>query len=296
MLGSGRSEEFCAVNVISNEDGIYDENDRNGETPIPSVQAEFDREEIESLKHEIKGRFDFVYPDIELTRLPAKLSVSELYPGVLDEEGYEDSDGALSDDIQERDLPLFMSENADLSDGRKRGNATHIFMQFCDFRRVDLYGVDEEIARLVTDRYITSSDAALIYRDRLRKFFDSALYSELRRAEKIWREIRFNIRFPAEEFTLDKSRKKQLEGEYILVQGVIDCFFVSADGKITLIDYKTDYIPNNMSRSDAEKMLAERHGRQLSYYRIAVRQLTGIDVGRVLIYSFGLGDTVELPF
>ena len=57
------------------------------------------------------------------------------------------------------------------------------------------------------------------------------------------------------------------EGETVLVQGIIDAFFVE-EGQIVLLDYKTDVI---RTMED----LWNRYQVQLDYYQEAVEKLTG---------------------
>lgn len=73
------------------------------------------------------------------------------------------------------------------------------------------------------------------------------------------------------------------DSETLLVQGVIDVYFIK-DGKVTVLDYKTD-------RVDSGEVLVERYRKQLEYYNEAVKQLTGLEVEAPLIYSFGLNAT-----
>ena len=81
----------------------------------------------------------------------------------------------------------------------------------------------------------------------------------------------------------------------MLVQGIIDCLIEDMDGKTVLLDFKTDFVPEGMSETDAENMLIERHVTQLSYYAAACNTVLGKKVDKVIIYSFALGRTVEIP-
>jgi ATP-dependent helicase/nuclease subunit A len=112
-------------------------------------------------------------------------------------------------------------------------------------------------------------------------------------AKTLNRELRFNVHLSASAFTENKDTV--LHNERVLVQGIIDCLFETADGKTVLLDYKTDYIPKEMSELDAEKMLIDRHVTQLSYYAAACKTIIGKEVDKVLIYSFGLGKAIEIP-
>jgi len=97
---------------------------------------------------------------------------------------------------------------------------------------------------------------------------------------------------PASEFTLDPEKSRAYEAEYILVQGVVDCFVRESDGSLLLIDYKTDRTPKD--RAAAESMLRKRYTTQLSYYRKAVERVFGAPVKQTLLYAFSLDDTVEI--
>jgi ATP-dependent helicase/nuclease subunit A len=120
----------------------------------------------------------------------------------------------------------------------------------------------------------------------------------MKNSRQIWRETRFNIKLPASDFSTDVNIKKLITGEYILVQGVIDCFFYDKNDRLVIVDYKTDYISRELhdDPDKAKNILTERHRLQLSYYKAACERITRRPVDAVYIYSFGLGDTVEINF
>ena len=76
------------------------------------------------------------------------------------------------------------------------------------------------------------------------------------------------------------------KGEKILVQGVIDCLF-KEDGKWVIVDYKTD-------RLEEEAAFRKRYTVQLSLYKRAVEQISGIEVKEALIYSSRLYKTISI--
>ncbi len=241
----------------------------------------------------LRERLNFVYPHAE-ERLPAKLSVSRLYPDILDDDGAE----TLRVDIPDAPLrrPLFLQETADeRHTAAERGTATHIFMQFCDMARAER-GVREEIARLVEARFIPAGVAELVNVRQLERFFAGELYASLKEAKRVFREQRFNILLPAERFTADPDRAASLAGEKLLVQGVIDLLFIDANDRIVLCDYKTDYLtPDELAdESAAKKKLFDRHGQQLGYYSDAVEQLLGKRPDRVCLYSLPLGKALDV--
>lgn len=247
---------------------------------------------------ELKKRFSFVYPYEHIADLPAKLSVSSLYPAVLDESG----DEAFLQQAEYEDLlenAFQMPENFSLGKtvtAAERGTATHTFLQFCDFDKVERHGVREELARLASLRFIAPETADLVNVNQLERFFESRLFARLRKARSLYREQRFNIFLPASDFTEDTQKAALLKDETIAVQGVIDLFFEEEDGTVVLCDYKTDYLTREeiSQPSLAAEKLRARHAQQLSYYAMAIEAMVGKPPSEILIYSLPLGDTIRI--
>lgn len=266
------------INVINDENPQNDYNENENEKANQTIII--DESSTENYIKMFKERFDFVYPHVDSIKLPAKLSVSQLHRKPVDED---DGDEIVTDiDTDSYMRPRFLEPEPDKATPAERGTATHVFMQFCDFDYVENHGIEAEIMRLFEKKYISKSDAEIINKRQLEFFFKSKLYRQIRSADKIWRETRFNIRYPSGD-------------ENILVQGVIDCFY-QIDDELTLVDYKTDYfyVNSDEDRDEAVKTLIERHGEQLEYYRKACERLTGLKVGKAYIYSFSLGRAIEL--
>ena len=246
---------------------------------------------VDEIKERLIENLSFEYPHSHLNRLPGKLSVSRLYPEVLDESDEREITPVINAEVGGR-LPQFMSPSSDEADGAARGSATHLFLQFCDFDSVCERGVDAELARLVEKRFITERDAGLVRIYELSRFFESELFSAMRGARRIWRELRFNMKLPAREFTGDTELSEKLSDEELLIQGVIDCVFEAENGDIVLCDYKTDRVPRD--KSEAREILAERHKNQLGYYRQVCAKMFGKPPARVCIYSLALGECIEI--
>ena len=253
------------------------------------------------LEDALGERFDYTYPYAHLTRLPAKLSVSHLSPGVLDV--YDTGDAtleALSEEDVDRLLhtferePTFGTDAPPAADAAARGTATHEFLQFCDFKRAK-QDLDAELERLIEARFLPPTTRELVRRDELARFFTSRFYTSLSAATSLRRETRFHIFLPAADFTTDKTFARSLEGEQLAVQGVIDLFFTDADGQLILCDYKTDRLSPAELKDPAlaAAKLSERHGKQLSYYAKALEELCGKRPDKILLYSLPLGEAVE---
>ncbi len=239
----------------------------------------------------LTARFDFVYPDAGAADLPEKLSVSRLSPAVLD--GTEESEGpvTLPPDFRPH-VPAFVAGRRE-DEAALRGTATHLFLQFCDFERLEREGVTAERERLVKERFLRPEEAALVRYDEIEAFTRSSLFEALRTAPRLRRELRFHSLLPAADFTTDEGKRRELaaEGRTILVQGVIDCILEEADDYV-LIDYKTDRTPSD--RHAARRLLVERHREQLTYYAAACREVYGKPPRRILLYSLALGESIEV--
>jgi ATP-dependent helicase/nuclease subunit A len=251
---------------------------------------------------ELTQRFIYEYAHPELLSIPEKLSVSRLYPEILD--GSQDSAINLEDfnkseqnDKSERTpyLPRFAALSP-ANESAKRGIATHTVLQFCDFARLGELGAEAELKRLVDEKFISEKDSERVRLEEIDSFIKTPLFAEINSAKRLYRELRFNLNLPASEFTADKEKAKLLSDRKLLVQGVIDCVIEKNDGSLVLIDYKTDRIKHDERKQPekARKRLADAHRLQLSYYKKAVTQMFGKAPERVGIYSLHLGEEIDV--
>ena len=77
--------------------------------------------------------------------------------------------------------------------------------------------------------------------------------------------------------------------ENILVQGIIDLYYISKDGKLKLIDYKTDYVEKG-----EENKLIEKYKSQLGLYEKALEKVFKRKVDEKYIYSVYLEKEVKI--
>jgi len=215
----------------------------------------------------VRERLDYVYPYAALNRLAAKQAVSEL------------TEQTQAEQFAFSQRPAFTRALGIAA--AHRGSAMHAFLQYCDYpaAAANLAG---EIARLELLGYLTARDVRALERDKLERFFASEFAARMAKSPKLLREQKFTLAIPAHEL-LDEPGA---QGEEIVVQGIIDCAF-EEDGALILLDYKTD-------RVDDMQALIERYGAQLKLYRRAMQECFGVTVAETLIYSFWLGDWVEI--
>ena len=87
-----------------------------------------------------------------------------------------------------------------------------------------------------------------------------------------------------EDSTVDSSVDSTTEK--VILQGIIDAFIMEEEG-IILVDYKTDRV------KDGEE-LRNRYQKQIDLYSEALEQILGKKVKRRVLYSFSLGEEVDL--
>ena len=73
--------------------------------------------------------------------------------------------------------------------------------------------------------------------------------------------------------------------ENILVQGIIDLFYINKNDELVLVDYKTDYVQN-------ENELIEKYKIQLEIYKTALEEALNKEVDKIYIYSTYLDKSI----
>lgn len=246
-----------------------------------------------NLYEKLSESFKFEYEYNALSKIPAKLSVSQLSPNILDEN---DTSLDLSKKNKPATVPAFFSGVHSEPSASEIGTATHLFFQFCDFEKLKLHGIDEELARLCDLKFIPSATAKLIQKNELNKFLSSDLLKQISSSKEIIREQRFTVNIPANSFTQNEALLKQLKNESLTVQGVIDLILIDENGDIRLFDYKTDRLSKEELANPAlaKAKLNELHSMQLSYYAKAIELIFEKDCKSAQIYSTHSGQLYDV--
>ena len=186
-------------------------------TADESAQSEsweqIDESVAEYYEQLMRERFSYVYPREHLMRLPEKTSVSRLYPEILD--GSDEFALTIEDDEDVETvgvLPKFRS-GTDSKESAKRGIATHMLLQFCDLDNLRRNGAVAELERLKELSFLSERDAALVRIKEIESFIRSDLMRRMSSATRIYREQRFNVKLPAEDFTTEPELKELYRGE-----------------------------------------------------------------------------------
>ena len=80
--------------------------------------------------------------------------------------------------------------------------------------------------------------------------------------------------------------KKEVE-EPILVQGIIDLYYIDKENHMILVDYKTDFVKK-------EEDLIKKYQKQLEIYKKALEAATEKKVEEVCIYSIYLQKEIRV--
>ena len=78
------------------------------------------------------------------------------------------------------------------------------------------------------------------------------------------------------------------EEETVILQGAVDCTFVE-NGKLHIIDFKTDRVGETGE-------LWSRYGTQIRLYAYAMEEVTGMEVGDLILYSTHLSQAASKPY
>lgn len=179
--------------------------------------------------------------------------------------------------------PKFLEETESLSKA-EIGTVTHLVMQKLNFKEeYDKQKVINLLEKLVSEKVITEKQAKSIDINGILKFVHSKIYKELKNAKNIYTEQPFYIYLTADEIYENGVKEK------ILVQGIIDLYYVNSDNKIVLVDYKTDYV-----ELGKEQELINKYKKQLEIYKRAIEQALNNKVEETYIYSTSLGKEISI--
>lgn len=220
---------------------------------------------------DINERLLWQYPNKTSVNLPAKLSVTEIKRRFAEHE--EQATVPFEKQADSYEKPRFLQTKKRL-DAAEYGTMMHTIMQMIDMDGDLTEGsIKSQVDALAQRELIPADLAKEVDCHAIARFFALPLGKRMRESKDVRRELPFGILIPAKEYYPEAD-----DEETIFVQGVVDALFMTDTGW-TLIDYKTDRF------ADAET-LKDRYRVQISLYRRAVEQLTGIPVTNSYLYAF----------
>ena len=146
-----------------------------------------------------------------------------------------------------------------------------------------LNDIKELVSKLEAKKIITSKEAEAININKVYQFTKSKIWDEMIKAKEVQREKSFYINIPAKEIY------NQDIDEKLLVQGVIDLYYINQNNELILVDFKTDYVEDRN-----EQILVDKYKIQLELYKRALESALERKVDKVYIYSTYLEKEIEI--
>lgn len=238
----------------------------------------------EAVHQQLEERFSFSYPFGILNEIPVKVSVTELKKRNYADD-YEKEENLYIDQELTPLVPAFISSEFHEIEGVQKGTAYHRFMECLDYSyAASEKQLQQQLAKLLSQGKMNENQVQSIYIKEIVDFLQSSLGQRMRLAQtkgSLFREQPFVSTVDAA-----KVNPEWKTDEKILVQGIIDAYFIEED-EIVLVDYKTDKV-----RPWEERMLAERYHIQMENYKEALEKLLFLKVKEKYIYSFALGKAI----
>ena len=237
------------------------------------------------LEKNIKEKLDYKYKYYNSMILPTKMSVTEIKEIINDSNNIK-SENELNNQNIEFPKPKFLQKDKEVKiTNAEKGSLIHLCMQNLDLnnRKYTIEEIKEMIEKMIAKKTITQQEADEINFNKIYKFTQSKIWEEMCQAEKVEREKPFYINIPACEIYQGGFEEK------ILVQGVIDLYYIDKGGNLILVDFKTDYVPNK-----EESNIVEKYRIQLDLYKRALEKSTGQKIFKTYIYSTYLDKEIEI--
>ncbi len=230
----------------------------------------------------VRRKLAFRYPHLPASRVPSKVTATQLKGRSMDREASEEAAEFLPPPRRHLRRPRFITEDRGMTPTEK-GTANHLFLQFADYAACrTAEGVAGELQRLVQREFLTEQQAEAVEQAQILQLFSGPLGEEILRCGQVVREMKFSL-------LVDGSfYDPEAKGEEIMLQGVVDCLLVEEDG-LTVIDFKTDAV-----QPGREGERAAYYAGQLRAYAMALERIYEKPVRRRLLYFLRTGCTCPI--
>jgi len=211
--------------------------------------------------------------------IPLKMTVSEVKRRFLDESEYTPRLVSAKN--------MYLKKKSDLT-AAEIGTVTHFVLQYINEKTIDSPdALDDALSRLVADRIISKAQREIVNDGKILAFLESPLGVRLKNSKKAYKEFSFYSEKKAGEIFDDLSESGK--EKQILLQGTIDCFFEEEDGKVILIDYKTD----NVTKEETKNRALE-YKIQIDCYREALEKINKKKIDESYIYFLNCAEIVKM--
>ncbi len=282
------NDSSCMKLNIVNKSELLKENNNEEEAEIrkhkEEIISEIRNHKINMEEYEkIDKMLNYTYKYAKDIELPTKTSVTAL-------KEFENLKSYKENTSKEKENSnKFKNENSKIKvpsfavdkeiKGARKGTIIHLILsKITNEKNSD--EVNKLIEKLISKNIITEEEKDAIDMKLIENYLASKLFKDILDAKEVKRETPFYLNINSNEL---------FEGtnEPILVQGVIDIYYISKEDKLILVDYKTDYIKE-------EKELVERYKSQLDLYKRALEKALNRKVDKECIYSTYLNKCIEI--
>ena len=209
--------------------------------------------------------------------IPVKMSVSEAKRRQNEDEFY--SPHIFT-------VPMISSSDILMLSPTDKGTITHFVLQHIDFSKTGSENeIGNEISEMVEKGIISRVQADTVDTAMIFGFFNSEIGKRLKKAKEIRKEFSFYSEADAGDFYPEQRGRNRK----ILLQGTMDCFFVEENGKIVLLDYKTDVVSENTLKDRAKKYYY-----QLSAYKNGLEAVMNRKVDEAYICFLACGKNISI--
>ncbi len=240
-----------------------------------------DLNNVPPVSNEVLNKLEFEYMYSDMGAIPRNISVTELKRMAQQhtDEDYESLYGGCG-----FKSPSFENEDKKIY-GAAYGTLLHFIMEKLDFKNTNSEEeIKNQVLNLMEFGYISREEYDALNLSDIYNFFNTDLGIEMQKnADSLKKEFSFKYLLDARQIYDNIS-----SGDNIVVQGIIDAFYIDDNGDAVIVDYKTDKVI--VSPEDT----ARKYEEQLKYYKIALEKILGKKVSKKYIYLFDRGVAVEL--
>ena len=269
-----KNSDIFEFNVVSKAEILS----QNAETEIERKDILKDIANKKNSKEnleKIKNILEWEYKYKDSTEMPSELSVSKIK---------ELSKGKTAEKIGiTLKKPNFLIEKTELTPAEK-GTIMHLCLQKLNYKEdYNLEKLKNMVNNLVKQEIILPKEAESVNYNKILAFLRSNIWKEMQTAKVVEQEKAFYLNLKANEIYQNNAEDE------ILVQGIIDLYYITNNDELVLVDYKTDYVENNNEQS-----LKDKYNIQLEIYKKALEESLNRKVDKVYIYSTWVNKEIEI--
>ena len=264
------NENIC-LNVYKKEEVLKQlaKEEKEKEINIEEKLSEIEHEH----EAEIKEKLEWKYGYKSSNSIQTKSSVSKIKNMKMDLNEEEH--------IYEYNTPEFLKEQKGLT-GAEKGTLMHLCLQNLDEKlNYDIEKIEELMDSLKKRHVISEKQREAVNIEKIYQFTKTNIWEEMQNAKEVQKERPFYINIQAKEIY-----GEDIDDE-ILVQGIIDLYYITEKDELILVDYKTDRVKN-------KEELIQKYEMQLKIYKDALEKSLNREVNKIYIYSTYLSKEIQI--